>query len=477
MKSEYKNYILFCVAILLIVLFRETSGKSGLTAAGIIFLIYFFLFKKDVALAFALCMVVNSNPLLILHDWVFGIPKYVSFRTIFFLLSFLVVFSPQVKERRVDYNLYRFLPILIAFTLFQFLVSFLLKVAPDNLKEILRLIYRQNPMYLGVYLIIPSYIISKIDGKKLIIAIALASTIFTLAIIINNYTPIQIFLLRTEYRNGTMRTFLFQSHTFYLPTYVAIAAFTFFGAKKAHIPIYMGGVAAMIVPMIAMYRLEMFTMFLTLLLVVFIVSKYLNGSLVGFFRLIKVLVLIFAMVLVLAPRFYRAMSDLYVQTFEELLGTGPVERGTTQTRTEHELPLHLGLIHDNPILGVGWRREWWDNFLNWDDWGLTDVPLTSTLAMYGFLGMLIYYSRFLYLLPLSKHVLKDTRKNREKIEKNGFHYIVIIALRAYFIAMISLRLFYIGYELTYPQVYCDFGAFLGIYFALIHKVERQNQKQ
>jgi hypothetical protein len=97
--------------------------------------------------------------------------------------------------------------------------------------------------------------------------------------------------------------------------------------------------------------------------------------------------------------------------------------------------------------------------------------------MYGWLGILIYYSRFLYILPPSKRILTAIGQDRAKIEKNGFHYIIIVALRAYFISMITFRLFYIGYELTYTQVYADFGAFLGIYFASIYMIERKNDKQ
>jgi len=428
-------------------------------------------------LAFVLCLVIISNPVNILHIWSFGYPTQLPFQTVFFPLSFLVVFSPQVAERRVDYNFKRFLPILFLFTLYQILVSFLLKVAPDNPKEILRLLYRGYENYLGIYLIIPAYIVFKVDGKKFITAIAFASIIYALAALINVYTPIHLFLIREEYRNGAVRIFMLQSYIFYLITFLAFAAFTFYGVKRAHIHYYLGGVLAMSIPLIAMYRLELFTQFLTILLVVFLVSKYINRNLVGFVRLIKVLVILIVLVMILLPDVYHAMADMYVKTFEELLGTGQVEKGTTQTRTEHELPLHLGLIQDNPILGVGWRKEWYGNFLTTQDWGLSDVPLTSTLAMYGFLGMLIYYSRFLYLMPLSKRVLTDIGKDRAKIEKNDFHYILIIALRAHFIAMISFRLFYIGYELTKTNVYMDFGVLLGLYFASLHKLESEKYKQ
>ena len=184
-----KNYIIFFIAIILIILFYDRGGILGLTVSGIIILIYFYLFKKDVALAFALCMVINSNPYLLLTFVSFGIPQQVGFRTIFFLLSFLVIFSPQVLERRVDYNLKRILPVIFLFVIYQFFVSYLLKAAPDNNRDILRILYRHHMAYLGIYLIIPSYIIFKLDGKKFINAIALASITYTLATVIDLYTP------------------------------------------------------------------------------------------------------------------------------------------------------------------------------------------------------------------------------------------------------------------------------------------------
>jgi hypothetical protein len=472
-----QNYILFCIAIILIPLFANRGGMLGLAVGLFIIFIYFFLFKNDAVLAFVLCAVINSNPVMLMWGFSFGFPKQLQFQTVFFLLSFLVVFSPQVKERRVDYNLKIILPILFLFVLYQFLVSFLLKVAPDNPREILRYIYRQIEAYLSIYMVIPSYIMYKLNGKKFINAIALATILFTVVIMINLYTPADIFIVRQEYRNGAIRIFLFQSTLFYITTYVAIAAFTFYGGKKAHILYYLAGFLTMAIPFIAMYRMELFTQFLTILLVVFIVSRYLNRNLYGFVKLLKVVVVAVAIVLVLAPHVYEAMVDLYTKTFQELLGTGPVEKGTTQTRTEYELPLHLSLIRENPILGVGWRREWWDNLHNQGiDWGLTDIPLTATLAMYGWLGMLIYYSRYLYFLPLSKRILTAIRNEKATIEKNEFHNIVLIALRAYFIAMITFRFFYISYELTFEKVYADFGTLLGMYFASIYIIENHAKK-
>ncbi|MBN1186764.1 MAG: hypothetical protein JXB49_31085 [Bacteroidales bacterium] len=472
-----QNYILFSLAMLLIPLFSNRGGILGLTAGGIIILIYFILFKKDIVLAFALCAVIDSNPAMLLEYFAFGFPTALPFGTIFYFFSFLVMFSPQVKERKVDYNLKRFLPVLYLFTLYQFFISFLLKVSPDNILEIFHSIYRGFPTYLGVYLVIPSYVIFKIDGKKFINAIVLSVIFITLIILINLYTPLEIFKVRAYWRNGATRIILFQSYLFYISTFVAIGFFVFFGGKKAHIHYYMAGVMTMMLPFIAMYRLELVTEVLTILLVVFLVSKYLNRNLTGFVKLIKVLVLMIAVVFIMAPTVYNGMKDLYIATFEELFGIGGVEEGTTQTRTEHELPLHLSMIRANPILGNGYDSRWWGNNETDMDWGLSDIPLTGTLAMYGWLGWLIYHSRFLFFLPLSKHVLKAIGKDRAKMEQNGFLYIVIIALRAYFIAMITFRFFYIGYELTFTKVFADFGTMLGIYFAAIYMVENQNNRQ
>lgn len=476
MQKSTQNYVLFIVALVLMILFFDNGGVTGLVISGVIFIIYFYLFKNDVALAFVLCAVIISNPFYIFHLFTFGYPAILNFGTIIFFLSFLVILSPQIKEKKVDINLKRFLPILLAFVIYQFVVSFLLKVATGNFTEIIRQIYRQLPMYFGVFLIIPSYYIFLIDGKKFINAIAIASIVFSLAVIINLYTPIELFLVQTEYRNGAVRTFLLQCPLFYSTVYIMIASLTFVQTKKKHIHYYLAGVGAMSVPLIAMYRLELFTLFLTMLFVAFLVSKYINRNLSGFSRLFKIMLVLVALVLVLAPHIYHAMSDMYVKTFQELLGTGPVERGTTQTRTEHELPLHLSMIRENPITGNGWRKEWFSNFRSQQDWGLSDIPLTASIAMYGWLGMLIYWTRFFYLLPLSKRILKHIGKDREKINNNELLYILIIALRAYFIAMISFRLFYIGYELAKPGQYGDFGVLLGIYFASIHILERQNDK-
>ena len=477
MKSESKYYVLFSFAIIIILLFVNKGGKVGLAAGGLIIFIYYILYKKDVALAFALCAVINANPAMMISGYSFGFPKQMPFLDVFFLLSFLVIFSPQIKERRVDFKLKNFLPIIFLFLLYQFFVSFLYRAAPDSPKDILRIMYRQWGMYLGVFLVIPSYVIFRHDDKKFLKGICIASIIFTLGILINLYTPIELFKIRTQYRNGAVRIFLFQSTLFYFTTLLAVAAFTFYKAKKKHTHIYLSGVLAMFLPVISMYRLEILTMVLTSLLTVFFVSKYLNRNLIGFVRLFKIFVGLFLVVIILAPEIYNAMADLYVKTFQELLGTGQVEKGTTQARTEHELPLHMSMIRQNPILGNGWDHRWWGNNTTSQDWGLTDLPLTSTLAMYGWLGLLIYYLRYFYFLPFSRQVLQAIGKQKEKIEKYGFYYIIVISLRAYFIGMITFRVFFIGYELTFTKIYADFGALLGIYFASIYMIESQDNKQ
>jgi len=176
----------------------------------------------------------------------------------------------------------------------------------------------------------------------------------------------------------------------------------------------------------------------------------------------------------LASDFFIGLSVTFIKTFQEILGSQ--SQGTTQTRTIIELPKHIFFIKNNPFFGTGFIQAWFENFFNKYDLGLTDIPLTSTLAMYGIIGMLIYYFRFYIIYKNIIHIFKYIKQFKIiMIDFYIFEIVTLFALSAYFISMIAFRLFYISWELTIGEKQIEFGLFLGIFFALINKIKHVKQ--
>ena len=94
--------------------------------------------------------------------------------------------------------------------------------------------------------------------------------------------------------------------------------------------------------------------------------------------------------------------------------------------------------------------------------GFVDFPIIGTLTAYGIIGMILYYLKFFVLLT-------GTNRNSNNFDINKhepFTLYIYLTLKAYFITMITFRVFYVSWEFTFDYQQAEFGLFAGVFLAL-----------
>ena len=463
---------IFYLAIAILVFFYSTSGGLGLFLVGIIIAIYFHFFFKNITYAFLICLVIISNPGRIYTGEPFGLDiHFLRLSDIFFYLGFLCLFSPKIKQIPLDNRIKKLLPVLYFFSIYQIIVSIILKLDSSTLFEIIKYGEQFKFLIFGVYILIPAYKIAQENFKLFINNIIILALIFASVYLISFYTDLKIVDFTTEVRfrgSNIYRNTIQNTEIFKLIIYFAIAAYLILKSRDNRI-VYITGILTAVIPVIGLYRLEMFYIGMTILLVFFLVIKNIGFPYSKVWNLSFYLVILLLCVFLFFPIIVHWLSDTYHTTVQEFFGRS--NQRLSQTRTIIELPKQLNLIRNNPLWGIGFRPEWFTNYHNYRDWGLSDIPLTSTLAMYGIIGMIIYYSRFYLIFRAARNVHMFIRTNRESVLSDfKIETVAIISLSAYFITMVTFRLFYIGWELTLARLQPEFGVFIGIYYSLINSL-------
>lgn len=461
------NKFLFYLSVLVLFFFSYKDGTQGLFFAAILFASFAHLLVHNVIYAFILCAIVVVNPNGMLSIDAFGLTfHFLRLRDIFFYCSFLFAFLPYYKDIPIGKELKRLLPYFIIFTFYQIFVSLMIKLGITEPGKFVKLIEYFKLWLFGIYLIIPTYKIIRLDSELFIKTVVHVALLFAVMALISVYTPYQILYYDTETRyteGGQMRMMLHNAELLKLSIFIAIALYFMKYANK--LIFFVAGVLTLTIPFIGMFRLEIAYTMATILLTIYFVTRNYNANIFKFFNLIFILIGVFMVFLLAFPDFANSLIASFVATFNEFSGDAPA--GATQTRTIIELPNQLALIRFNPILGVGFQPDWWMNYRNNLDWGLSDIPFTATIAMYGAVGMVIYYSRFYKILSDFFKTSSLVKRQTEKFD--SLDLAVFFGLGAYFVTMISFRFFYVSWELTIYNLQAEFGIFLGIFYGLIDK--------
>jgi hypothetical protein len=133
-----------------------------------------------------------------------------------------------------------------------------------------------------------------------------------------------------------------------------------------------------------------------------------------------------------------------------------------EIRFSLEAPFLLDIISKYPILGIG-PLNYSDRQINTGFFAWQDVPILGSAAVFGFLGLILYFVRYLFIYKVYKKVTVLGLKN-------SFELSIFKALNAYFVTMVLYRLFYITWELSFPYQLIEFGFISGLYFALASRL-------
>ncbi len=325
--------------------------------------------------------------------------------------------------------------------------------------------------YGGFLVFIPAYYITlryRHTFFRLLITSAILFLIIYYANMLFNLGWINI---RKSYRadedvNINMFRFMYDIRQFVIVFAYLIPAVLFMTISKKNKMLLIGvGVFAYLVIIFAIYRLAIFYVFMGILTSLFLISKYINLS-----KLIKRASIAAIFLFVVLSLFSSSLGqyvNLYQWTINSFMGGS--SDSSAEARFLFQMPILLGLFNNNPLTGAGLHLLW--SYQNEEMYGYVDYPILGTLSAFGIIGMIIYYSRFFAIIPLKlKNVIKNSIDSG--LYKN--EALIILALQAYFITMITYRIFYISWELTYGYQQIEFGLFVGIYFALQSIVKKGN---
>jgi hypothetical protein len=465
------NKIVLYLSILILFVLNKNGGALGLLCYGIVLVSFLHLYFNNLTYAFFLSIVVIANPGRIFTSESFGISThFLRIQDLYFYLAIFCNFSPRLKEIKISKEVKKILPILYAFSIYQIVVSLMFKLNITSGPGIFKEVEKFKFWIFGVYLLFPVYKIIQYDSESFIKLIVNTALIYTALAIISANTTLEIIRFDTGTRfNQTdlIRTMIQNAEIFKLVIFIAFGVLLINYPGKKMI-FYISGLLGLAIPIMGLFRLEiMFTM-ATLGIVLLTISRSYKVPISKLLGVLTIFLMVIVLFFIIFPKMAFGIIEIYASTFDELSGKAAV--GSTQTRTIIELPRHLMMIRNNPVFGVGFRNEWWENYFNTYDWGLTDIPFTGTIALFGILGMMIYYFRFYFLIGAVNKINRLIRRNRDMLAPYKLDIVVLASLGAYFIVMVSFRLFYIGWELTIDKMQIELGICVGLLYGLINKL-------
>jgi hypothetical protein len=146
-------------------------------------------------------------------------------------------------------------------------------------------------------------------------------------------------------------------------------------------------------------------------------------------------------------------------SLKEMIGS--ISEGTTQSRSEFEVPRMIELIRETPLLGTGMKTEYFTQYGKETEIGVADVPLLGHIAMYGFIGFSIFLIRYYKIHKAIRTFLKGKETNKR----------FLIWAISEFYASILFKFFNFSGELHEPGSYLFFGIMIGVIFGLFNKIQ------
>ncbi|MCF8320873.1 MAG: O-antigen ligase family protein [Flavobacterium sp.] len=205
----------------------------------------------------------------------------------------------------------------------------------------------------------------------------------------------------------------------------------------------------------AILRTEMVYLLLGALLAILISIKQFKS--VGRLKGVALVFVCVAMVLYLLP----TLLDTIIETTKLALKGGALENDeSADHRINVQLPVLMKIIESSPFFGGGLYSV---SYGATTHYLLYDIPVLGAFGAYGIIGMLIYYSRFIYIFSRYK-VLE---MSQILFDQFPIECLLVNGLLAYFISMITFRTLHINIELAFDFGMPEFGLFIGVYFGLI----------
>ncbi len=417
-------------------------------------LLYFF--SPTVSFVYALIFVIDPMATFKLSA-ISIVPIFLCF--LFFILN--TKYSILILSK--DKYLHKLMKVCLLFTLYQVIISLLLLSQQD-----FYYVFQNVRYWLGIWILIPTYIFIILDRKNFFICITVIVLIIMIFYFLSFFGIYNFFEIR-EFKRSNDDDELMRFFSFDLRQITKIFVYIFplfiifpFNKFFTKFWVVLIGIMVYVSVLLAILRTEMFYLFMGALLAVFISIRQFKT--IGTFKTVLFGLVCVAFVLYMFP----SLLDTIVQTVQMSLNSGKSlsSDDSADHRLNVQLPVLMKIIESNFFFGGGnyaVSLEATGHYL------LYDIPVLGAFGAYGIIGMLIYYSRFIYIFIRYK-ALKMSQKLYDQFP---VECLLTNGLLAYFITMISFRILHINIELAFDFGMAEFGLFIGVYFGLIKILTEQ----
>ncbi|WP_396186339.1 hypothetical protein [Flavobacterium sp.] len=263
---------------------------------------------------------------------------------------------------------------------------------------------------------------------------------------------------RSSDNDGLMRFFSFDLRQITKIFVYLLPLFIMFSFKSTFVRFWVVLIGFMVYVsvLLAILRTEMLYLFMGALLAMFISIRQFKT--IGTIKIATIGFVCVALILYLFP----TLVDSLLQTVQisSKLGGGFSNDESADHRLNVQLPVLMKVIESSPFFGGGLYSVSYEATTHYL---LYDIPILGAFGAYGIVGMLLYYSRFIYIFSRYKAV----KMSQKLFDKFPIECLLINALLAYFITMLTFRTLHINIELAFDFGMAEFGLFIGVYFGLI----------
>ena len=315
-------------------------------------------------------------------------------------------------------------------------------------------------LFLGIFLIIPSYYFAIFERKNLFVSILVLSVITLVYFYLSKIGKLDVFSVTETTRGlsseitrlgvGFDFRYLIKIFAYFLP------AFFLYNFKPKYLQRFLiaDGILAYGILILILLRLDTIYTFIGGFMLVYFLKKDFGITQI-FTKTFQ-----FFLLLIVAYSFFfdeiKTLIDTYVLTADAF--KGKIEDSSMEYRFQW-IPILTQDFSDNYLFGKGFFSV---SYANLQVWAAADLPLIASFVIYGFLGMILYIYRYFIIF----RAFKNTTIPKQLFDKYRLEVILFYGLAVFFIVAVSLKFYLIFSELIYGWAYCEFAVLMGIFFGL-----------
>ena len=442
----------------LVILYSTTNSNLSVESFLIFTVTYVFLFFRDSICAFIFAYIYHLN---ITQSDFFSWAPVVSL-----IAMFLSLFNYKIPwGLLLKYKPLKSLLLVSIFFALYVLVFNLLNKGTNFMDAVRNIGY-----YAGFLAFIPAYFLTLYNRESLFKKFTIIAFSFLTIYFISLFLGLQWINVFSGERGGDfeIKRYIYDARQFlvFYTYFIPAVFFINYQQKSTKTALIMVGILAYSIIVFALFRLAMVYVILGAATTFLLVARKIS-SLSQIISRTSFIVFFGIIILSLLGSVFSEYIKIFQWSLDSFSSNSSDD--SANIRFLIQIPLMLEMFFENSFFGAGLQKLL--DAAAEGMFGYVDVPILGTLTAFGIIGMLLYYSRFLFILSAGKSY--NYVQDKSYILKNKPEYFFILALKAYFITMITYRIFYISWELTSYYMQAEFGLFVGVYFALNHILEDQ----